>query len=86
MARKPCAIEGCGKPSDARGYCNAHYARWRKYGSPTGGSTRTQYVGPWKRLTEAALTYADAEGDDAYQRAQANLRDAARAYAKRGES
>lgn len=30
-----CAIEGCATPAKARGWCNAHYKRWQKYGDPT---------------------------------------------------
>lgn len=29
-----CSIEGCGKPLKARGFCDAHWCRWRKHGSP----------------------------------------------------
>lgn len=29
-----CSIEGCGKPVQARGWCNTHYARWRRQGDP----------------------------------------------------
>src|SRR3990167_2955933 len=36
-----CSIEGCDKPFEARGYCIAHYRRWRRHGNPTAGGT------PW---------------------------------------
>lgn len=29
-----CSIEGCGKPAHARGWCNAHYIRWKTHGDP----------------------------------------------------
>lgn len=29
-----CSIEGCEKPSSKRGYCNAHYIRFRRHGNP----------------------------------------------------
>jgi len=36
MAEKRiCAVEGCCKSVSVRGFCPAHYQRWRKYGDPT---------------------------------------------------
>lgn len=35
-----CAIDGCDKPVEARGWCNVHYARWRAHGDPLGGQHR----------------------------------------------
>ena len=32
MAHNTCTIEGCDKRRFGHGYCNMHYARWRKYG------------------------------------------------------
>lgn len=29
-----CSIENCEKPSSKRGYCNAHYIRFRRHGNP----------------------------------------------------
>lgn len=29
-----CTIDGCGKPHEARGYCIAHYKRFRRHGDP----------------------------------------------------
>jgi DNA-binding transcriptional regulator YiaG len=41
MADKPlCKIPNCDKTSLARGWCNAHYIRWRKYGDPLGSHPR----------------------------------------------
>lgn len=37
MVSRPCSVEGCERPSAARGWCPAHYWRWRKHGDPTGG-------------------------------------------------
>lgn len=28
----PCIIDGCDKPSIARGWCSGHYHRWQRYG------------------------------------------------------
>jgi len=33
-----CSIEGCGKRVRARGWCNAHWIRWKKYGEPLAGN------------------------------------------------
>jgi hypothetical protein len=33
-----CSIDGCDQPVKARGWCNPHYGRWKRYGSPTGGN------------------------------------------------
>lgn len=34
---RPCSI--CGKPGFARGWCQAHYTRWRSHGHPLGGGS-----------------------------------------------
>lgn len=43
-----CSIHCCSKPAKARGWCNAHYERWRNNGSPTasgrGNSKRNMAV------------------------------------------
>lgn len=36
-----CNIDGCDKPHEARGWCNRHYNRWRKFGDPLGTAYRT---------------------------------------------
>jgi len=36
-AQSICSVEGCSKPACARGYCNSHWHRWRRYGDPLGG-------------------------------------------------
>lgn len=32
--RRVCSIEGCGRGHLARGYCQQHYHRWKRYGDP----------------------------------------------------
>lgn len=34
MTIKTCTIPGCSRRLLARGYCDTHYARWRKHGDP----------------------------------------------------
>src|SRR5690606_9617480 len=42
MAARLCSIEGCNRPHRTRGWCDAHYTRWRKHGDPlAGGPIRT---------------------------------------------
>ena len=33
-----CTIDGCNKKVTARGWCNSHYLRWNRHGSPEGGA------------------------------------------------
>lgn len=35
MADGTCSIDGCGKPVHCRGWCSAHWTRWRRHGDPT---------------------------------------------------
>jgi hypothetical protein len=35
--KKVCSEEGCGRPTKARGWCDPHYKRWWRHGSPDGG-------------------------------------------------
>lgn len=44
MSKRTCSVESCGHPHYAKGYCNRHYIRVRKYGTPGGG--RTRYTDP----------------------------------------
>ncbi|MDB5612048.1 MAG: hypothetical protein JWP25_8948 [Bradyrhizobium sp.] len=47
MADSPiCSIPNCGKPAlNIRGYCNAHYIRWRRHGDPLGGGKTRKPIG-----------------------------------------
>lgn len=36
---KVCKIEGCGNAQRARGWCGAHYMRWRRHSNPLAGGT-----------------------------------------------
>lgn len=37
-AKRICSIDGCGKPHYGRGWCSAHYQRWRLHGGPAEGN------------------------------------------------
>lgn len=36
-----CAVSECKRRRDTRGYCMAHYNRWRRYGDPLGQPVKT---------------------------------------------
>lgn len=33
MSKRTCSVDGCDKPEKSRGWCSAHYERWRKHGT-----------------------------------------------------
>lgn len=35
-----CTVEGCGKPHEAKGFCKAHYRKFKTYGDPLAGRTK----------------------------------------------
>lgn len=45
MANRTCSIDGCEKKLAARGWCNAHYLRWRNHGDPLVGVKIIQPAG-----------------------------------------
>lgn len=53
-----CSVEGCGKPIlNSRGWCNAHYLRWRRHGSPlAGGKPIKTARGEPQKFLERAIT------------------------------
>lgn len=59
LALLPCQIDGCGKRVFARGWCNAHYTRWRRHGDPLSGGTSNG--DPARFLRDVAFVYP---GDD----------------------
>lgn len=60
MANSPvCSIPNCGKPAARRGWCNAHYLRNYRHGTPLTGGTR--HGDPMRFYTEAILTYGGDE-------------------------
>lgn len=55
-----CKVGGCETRAWARGWCNSHYARWRRYGSPTGEPTPLP-VGQALDAEEHAVHLTEAE-------------------------
>lgn len=53
----PCSVDGCDKLRSTRGWCDAHYARWVRNGSPTGGGTIEGE--PLKYIEKAARCESD---------------------------
>lgn len=37
--QRSCSVDGCERSVTARGWCDAHYRRWRRHGDPLGGRT-----------------------------------------------
>lgn len=55
MADNICSIDGCDNVRDARGWCNKHYLRWRKYGDPTVGlsyGAETRMIRFWAKVNK----------------------------------
>jgi hypothetical protein len=69
---KTCLIEGCGKPSKARGWCIGHWERWRRHGDPLSG--RTEIGAPldfarqiaFAENTDKCILWPFAMGQDGY--------------------
>ncbi len=53
-----CSIPNCCKPARTRGWCGAHYHRYLRHGSPTGGSTAHGELLSW---IDAHRTYRGEE-------------------------
>lgn len=58
VATASCAVEDCDSPSTKRGWCNAHYIRWRRHGDPVGGGLSHGALPTW--LREAVARDTDA--------------------------
>lgn len=46
MGDRTCTVKGCDKPHEARGWCPAHYQRWRATGDPLGSKIRKYKARP----------------------------------------
>src|SRR5690554_2084974 len=51
---KLCAVEGCGKPVHARGYCGKHNYKFVRYGDPLAGRESASPGEPARWVLEAA--------------------------------
>lgn len=62
-AKGTCTIDGCERPSDARGWCSTHYSKWFRYGDPQGGGTDkgAPKGSIWAYIRDVVLPFA---GDD----------------------
>ena len=49
-----CSIDGCGKPHASRGWCIAHWYKWRRHGDPLGGRFSR---GAPRKFLDASLLY-----------------------------
>lgn len=46
VPNRTCTVPECGKPHRSKGYCEAHYSRWRMHGDPlAGGPLRMRRLG-----------------------------------------
>lgn len=52
-----CTIDDCGKPHEARGYCNKHYLAMRITGDPLGSRYRAEPDALMSWMTGVALNY-----------------------------
>ena len=85
--RGPCTIEGCDRWAWARGWCHAHYHRWKKYGDPSGARpsraewfwTRVDKSGPngcwvWLGTKDGSKGYGRLRGTSSHRYAYEALR------------
>lgn len=75
-----CAVDGCPNAAQKGGLCYGHRKR-KQRGGPVSTALKQRPKSPLERLTEAAITYAEADGDEDYARARENLRKSSVAYA-----
>jgi DNA invertase Pin-like site-specific DNA recombinase len=79
---KPCSVDGCPKGARYGEWCSAHWKRKHR-GQPLTPSLQERPKTPLELLTESALAYAEAEGDQDFARALDNLRQSANRYTRR---
>lgn len=42
MSQRTCTVDGCARRHFGKGYCNMHYRRWRKHGTPGAAESRAE--------------------------------------------
>ena len=58
-SKSQCSVDGCQNPYEAKGFCQTHYAHWRRYGDPL-MTTKP----PNGELMRWILAHLDYSGDD----------------------
>ena len=87
LTTQPCAVDGCDRTVAGRhgrgyaGYCSGHAKR--KSRGLLVDVPLQERLSPAERLREAAIRYADADGDEEWGRAWKGLQGAADAFARR---
>jgi len=80
-----CDVGDCPNPAARSGKCWGHWKALQR-----GDTSRRELVkrpgSPLERLTEAAITYAEADDDEDFERGQDNLRKSALAYSRKHAS
>lgn len=74
MTKKICSIPGCARAHNARGWCSAHYHRWRRTGR-TGGEIRNvpsshaeSFASNVERSPNGCLVWTGSRSDTGYGR------------------
>jgi hypothetical protein len=61
MLEATCSIEGCDKTASRKGWCVAHYTRWRRHGEPTAGGKSPSPAGTLAAWIAQHASYAGNE-------------------------
>lgn len=58
MTRRTCSVSDCDSPTAGRGWCAAHYMRWRRSGDPLGSTLKDPRARFTAMLGSAATGYS----------------------------
>ena len=53
-----CSVDGCSKSVFGRGWCSMHYTRWRRYGAPDAGLSKSESIAALNRIHKRRHGYA----------------------------